>query len=66
MSYSKVRLKAMIMKQLLIPEQPEQVIYQMLPYPAFATRFIEGHLYKSQQIHWYSRYTVKVTLSLNL
>jgi len=56
----------MITKQLPVPEQYEQAIYLMLLYPDFAKRFIEGHFYKSQQFHWYSRYTVKVTLNLNL
>jgi hypothetical protein len=51
MPYSKARFKAMIMKQLRVPEQYEQVIYQTLPYPDFATEFIVGHLYKSQQFH---------------
>jgi hypothetical protein len=48
MSYSKTRLKAMMMKQLPAPEQYEQVIYKyiMLPYPYFATRFIEGNFIK--------------------
>jgi hypothetical protein len=31
MAYSKVRLKAMTMKQLLVPEQYEKGMYQMFP-----------------------------------
>jgi len=58
MAYSKARLKALTMEQFLVPEQYEQVIYQMLPYPNFSTCFIEGHFYKSQQFHCYSRHTV--------
>jgi hypothetical protein len=56
----------MTMKQLPVPEQYEQVIYQMLPYTDLVTGFIEGHFYKSQQFHWYSRHTVNGTLNLNL
>jgi len=47
MPYSKARLKEVTMKQILVPEQYKQVIYQMLPYPNFSTGFIEGNFYKS-------------------
>ena len=60
MSYSKLRLEAMKMKKLPLPEQYEQVIYQMLPYPNFVTGFNDVHFYKSQQFHWYSSYNLNV------
>ena len=51
----------MTMKKLHLPEQYEQVIYQMLPYPNFVTGFNDVHFYKSQQFHWPSGHTVNVT-----
>jgi len=66
MPYSKASFKAMLMKQLLFPEQYEQLIYQMLPYPKFSTSFTEGNFCKSQHFHCYSRHTANVTLNLNL
>ena len=50
----------MKMKKLPLPEQYEQVIYQMLPYPNFVTGFNDVHFYESQKFHWYSSYTLNV------
>ena len=56
----------MTMKQLLVPEQYLQVINKINSEPDFATCFIEEHIYKSQQFHWYSTHIVNMTPNLNL
>ena len=61
MAHFKARLKAMTMEQFLFREQYEPETYQMLPYPDFATGFIEERFYKSQQFHCYNRLTENVT-----